>query len=204
MNNKYTLVIDKGGHPIDIIGYEDCFRLLAKGNAIAIDTVPAKGEEFASFNYVFNLGEWFDLPHSAEYIPTSTSTVNVPTPEVITLTGVEKDSIKRKRVQFNKENLLIRDGFLCGYCGCKLTYSSCTIDHVVPRSKGGGTSWGNCVSACRKCNFDKLSHDPVGRWKPTHSLYTPNPQSTQFNEVYKKLTRMPWYPKTWDLYLKNN
>lgn len=202
MKNKYTLLIDKGGQPIDIVGYEDCFRLLAKGNAIAIDTVPAKGEEFATFEYVFNLGDWFDLPHSAEYVPTNTSTVGVPTPEVITLTGVEKDSIKRKKVQFNKENLLIRDGFKCGYCNCTLTYASCTIDHVVPRSKGGGTSWGNCVSACRKCNFDKLSHDPVGKWKPNHKLFTPNPKSTKFNEVQKKLARMPWYPRSWDFYLK--
>ena len=202
MHKRYTLVVDRSGNPIDIVGYEDCFRLLAKGNAIVIDTVPAKGEEYATFKWVKSLDEWFSLPHSDQYIPTSTSTVHVPTPEVIVLTEAEKGDIKRKRVQFNKENLLIRDDFACGYCGTDLSYSTCTIDHVVPRSKGGGTSWENCVSACRKCNFDKLSHDPVGRWKPNHELYEPKAQSRKFNEVYKKIRRMHWYPMSWDYYLK--
>lgn len=57
----------------------------------------------------------------------------------------------RKRVLFN------RDNWQCQYCGINLDYKTITIDHVHPRSKGGGTDWKNCVSACKRCNLKKGS-----------------------------------------------
>jgi 5-methylcytosine-specific restriction endonuclease McrA len=57
------------------------------------------------------------------------------------------------RVAFNKKNILRRDGYTCQYCsrrGEKLT-----VDHVVPRSRGGQTTWTNVVAACLRCNLLK-------------------------------------------------
>lgn len=57
----------------------------------------------------------------------------------------------RKRVLFN------RDRWKCQYCGVDLDLRSITIDHVVPKSRGGQTSWRNCVASCKRCNTVKGS-----------------------------------------------
>ncbi|PTR31965.1 5-methylcytosine-specific restriction endonuclease McrA [Rhodococcus sp. OK519] len=57
----------------------------------------------------------------------------------------------RTRVPMTRAALMHRDRFRCGYCGDKAE----TIDHVVPRSRGGGHSWENCVACCAPCNHRK-------------------------------------------------
>jgi len=58
----------------------------------------------------------------------------------------------QKRVAFTRFNLFLRDEFCCQYCGSK---GDLTFDHVVPRSRGGVTSWENVVAACAPCNLRK-------------------------------------------------
>lgn len=53
----------------------------------------------------------------------------------------------------NRGNILARDRYTCQYCGCKR--GDLTIDHVIPRSRGGGWTWENLVAACQKCNGRK-------------------------------------------------
>jgi 5-methylcytosine-specific restriction endonuclease McrA len=55
----------------------------------------------------------------------------------------------------NKRNLLVRDGFKCQFCGCALSMRSGTIDHVVPRAKGGQHTLTNTVASCKICNNAK-------------------------------------------------
>ena len=62
---------------------------------------------------------------------------------------------KRHGVKFSRFNLLLRDKFICQYCNKKLDLMDLTIDHVLPRSRGGLTSWNNCVCACYVCNSIK-------------------------------------------------
>ncbi len=70
-------------------------------------------------------------------------------PSVVVL----KDYVKpQKRVAFTRFNLFLRDEFCCQYCSSK---GDLTFDHVVPRSKGGVTSWENVVAACSPCNLRK-------------------------------------------------
>lgn len=72
-------------------------------------------------------------------------------PSVIVL----KDFVHlRKRVAFTRFNLFLRDEFRCQYCGAR---GNLTFDHVVPRARGGRTSWSNVVAACTSCNFAKGS-----------------------------------------------
>ena len=72
-------------------------------------------------------------------------------PSVVVL----KDFVKpRKRVAFTRFNLFLRDEFCCQYCGSK---GELTFDHVVPRSRGGVTSWTNVVAACAPCNLRKAN-----------------------------------------------
>lgn len=62
-------------------------------------------------------------------------------------------TLYRSKVPYSKRAVIIRDGFACAYCGA--TPSKLTIDHVIPRSKGGKTSFENCVAACKPCNNKK-------------------------------------------------
>jgi 5-methylcytosine-specific restriction endonuclease McrA len=58
----------------------------------------------------------------------------------------------QKRVAFTRFNLFLRDEFCCQYCSAK---GDLTFDHVLPRSRGGITSWENVVAACSPCNLRK-------------------------------------------------
>ena len=62
-------------------------------------------------------------------------------------------TIYKARVPFSKRNVMVRDGFKCVYCGA--TGVRFTIDHVVPKSKGGKSTFENCVTACKPCNHRK-------------------------------------------------
>jgi 5-methylcytosine-specific restriction endonuclease McrA len=67
----------------------------------------------------------------------------------------------RQRVPaLTRELLLVRDRFACQYCGAEPGASKLTLDHVVPRSRGGVRSWQNIVAACAKCNRSKGSRTP--------------------------------------------
>lgn len=65
--------------------------------------------------------------------------------------------IYRNRVPFTKRNIMIRDNFRCVYCGSN---SDLTLDHVLPASRGGKTTFDNCVTACRSCNNKKGNRTP--------------------------------------------
>ena len=73
-------------------------------------------------------------------------------PAVMRLSNVIR-IIYRTRIPFSKKNVMIRDGFQCVYCGRK--QKKLTIDHIVPKSRGGETSFRNCVACCRRCNAVK-------------------------------------------------
>ena len=78
-------------------------------------------------------------------------TTRIRIPSVVVL----RDYVKpQSRVAFTRFNLFLRDEFACQYCGAK---GELTFDHVVPRARGGITSWENVVAACARCNLRKGS-----------------------------------------------
>jgi len=60
-----------------------------------------------------------------------------------------------RRVAFTRFNVFLRDRFTCQYCGETFASSALTFEHVIPRSRGGQTSWSNIVTACMPCNASK-------------------------------------------------
>ncbi len=79
-------------------------------------------------------------------------------PRVIRLLGY--DRLPRQTVKLNRRNLFARDRNQCQYCGNHFPTSELSIDHVHPRSQGGGDSWTNLVCACVRCNARKGGRTP--------------------------------------------
>jgi 5-methylcytosine-specific restriction endonuclease McrA len=78
-------------------------------------------------------------------------------PSVIAL----KDYVpSARRPAFTRFNVFLRDSFCCQYCGKPFPTHDLTFDHVIPRSRGGRTSWTNVVTACSCCNLRKGSDMP--------------------------------------------
>ncbi len=80
-------------------------------------------------------------------------------PAVIRLLKYVKDG-RRIYVRFSRENVYIRDNYTCQYCGRKFPSSKLTYDHVIPKSRGGETSWTNIVTCCEECNRKKGDRTP--------------------------------------------
>ena len=67
---------------------------------------------------------------------------------------------RRIKLPCSRRGVLARDRETCMYCGVRPSRSYLTVDHVVPRSRGGLTSWDNVVTACRECNHRKGGRTP--------------------------------------------
>jgi 5-methylcytosine-specific restriction endonuclease McrA len=67
---------------------------------------------------------------------------------------------RQRGVRFSRLNILIRDKYSCQYCGGRLQKNAFTLDHVLPLSRGGKTTWENVVACCIKCNSKKKSRTP--------------------------------------------
>lgn len=79
-------------------------------------------------------------------------------PKAIVL--VQYVHIPYKQAAVTKLNVLKRDGYECAYCGQKLGYKAATVDHIIPRCRGGKHIWKNVVIACKKCNNFKDDKTP--------------------------------------------
>lgn len=68
--------------------------------------------------------------------------------------------VRARRTPFSRMNVFIRDAFTCQYCGESKAPIELSMDHVMPRSKGGTTNWENIVAACHPCNQRKAGRTP--------------------------------------------
>jgi 5-methylcytosine-specific restriction endonuclease McrA len=66
----------------------------------------------------------------------------------------------RRQIKFGRRTVYLRDSGRCQYCSAKINLKSFTLDHIVPKSKGGATSWENVVTACMTCNQSKADRTP--------------------------------------------
>ena len=87
---------------------------------------------------------------------------DIPLPKVIRFKSGQPMAKYRGRqvTRFNRDVLYIRDEGKCQYCKKVMTKQQVTVDHVLPRSRGGVTTWENCVVCCSECNTKKGSMTP--------------------------------------------
>ena len=120
-----------------------CFTLLYKGHVRAV--LP----DYTTYAWE----EWCDVPVQTgdDFITTPSMTLRVP--RVIQLLSCERPP--RHDVKFSRHNIYVRDGNRCQYCGKRFQTSELSLDHVVPLSRGGPSTWENVVCACLPCNVRK-------------------------------------------------
>src|SRR5919198_4258193 len=120
--NGRVLVLNSTYEPINVCTTRRAIVLILKGIA--------RAEERHENHY-----------HSARH--------SIPIPSVIRL--IEYVHIPFERKSLSRKNILLRDHNTCQYCRRVLAPTELTLDHVVPRSRGGDSSWDNLVACCRAC-----------------------------------------------------
>ena len=89
--------------------------------------------------------------------------LSVPRPLVVSLNHyVPRHHVRQYTNDSAVANEVIhsRDNYTCQYCGTKVPRKEATVDHILPRSRGGGSTWGNLCTACHKCNNKKGNKTP--------------------------------------------
>jgi 5-methylcytosine-specific restriction endonuclease McrA len=97
-----------------------------------------------------------------------------------------KDYMRVKTgVRFSKSNVYLRDQYQCAYCGTKVNRNTATLDHYIPLSKGGKTTFENILTACSPCNT--LKGNTVGVMRPRYKPYKPG-----YWELVRKRKQLPF------------
>ena len=152
-----VLVLNRLFMAVRVVRARHAFVLLWKhvAEVVSVEDESFNCYDFSSWAEISQLQRQFQ-PASHEWVRTVRFEIAVP--RVIRL--LSYDRIPKTRVRLNRRNLFARDGSRCQYCGRKFKTTELSIDHVVPRSRGGRTVWPNVVCACMKCNVRKGGRTP--------------------------------------------
>lgn len=143
-----VLVLNKNYFPVHITTLKRAFCMLYQGIAKAID------KEYKTFDFK----SWATLSAAThdETIGIVGRVIRVP--RVIVL--ITYDHLPKRGIRFSRLNILLRDKHMCQYCGKRLQRNKLNLDHIIPRSKGGLTTWENVVTSCHDCNRRKGGRTP--------------------------------------------
>jgi 5-methylcytosine-specific restriction endonuclease McrA len=132
MSTQRTLLLSQGYEPIKVISWQRAITLLTLGK---VEVIEEYNDEIRAVSLVIKI------------------------PAVVRLLRAFRRHAKP--VKFSRINIYARDGYKCQYCGTKCAISELTYDHVVPRAKGGRTTWENIVTCCYACNYQKGNRTPA-------------------------------------------
>lgn len=160
--NANVLVLNKFYQAIRVINVRRAFSLLCRelAEVVHIET----DEKGASRWLNLNFESWQELSQiKADFEPDEydwihTVRFQIAVPRIIRLLGYEK--LPRQDVKFNRRNIYARDSSRCQYCGRRFPTTELSLDHVIPRTQGGKTTWDNIVCCCVKCNVKKGGRTP--------------------------------------------
>ncbi len=152
-----VLVLNKLYVAVRVISAKRAFALLARDAAeiIHIESGAYVNYDFESWLEVSELRKQFERE---QHDWVRTVRMDIAVPRIIRLLGY--DRLPSQAVKLNRKNLFARDRNRCQYCGHLFPTSELSIDHVLPRTQGGGDSWENLVCACVKCNARKGGRTP--------------------------------------------
>lgn len=191
-----VLVLNRLFMAVHVISVRRAFCLLCKELAEVVNL------EEGQFN-TYDFETWREVSefraknfHKEEddWVRTSSSQIQVP--RVIRLLGYEK--MPKHTVKFNRRNIFARDNNQCQYCGRKFVTSELSLDHIIPRSQGGQSSWENIVCACVNCNVRKGGRTP----KQAHMSLIRKPEKPKRSPLLNlKLSHKKY--ESWKTFLDN-
>jgi 5-methylcytosine-specific restriction endonuclease McrA len=147
--NSHVLVLNRHYQPVHVTSARRAFTLLYLGAARVVQP------DFSTFDF----SSWADLGAAAEHDVVHTIGRVIRIPRVIVLQMY--DRLPTTRVRFSRLNIYARDDNTCQYCSRQLPRTALNLDHVVPRARGGRTTWENVVCCCVPCNLRKGAKLPV-------------------------------------------
>jgi 5-methylcytosine-specific restriction endonuclease McrA len=146
--NSKVLVLNRSYLPVHVTSVKRAFALLYQGVAKAVD------ERYQTFDF----DSWQALSAEVHHERLGVVGGFVRVPRVLLLTAFER--MPRRHVRFSRFNIFARDGNRCQYCGRRFARSELNLDHVIPRSRGGLSTWENVVCSCHTCNRRKGGRTP--------------------------------------------
>lgn len=181
MLNTSVLVLNRNYQPVHVTSVRRAMALLYQGVAKAID------QEYRLYEFA----HWAELS-AVNHDAITTVSRRIRVPRVVVLSAYEY--LPKGRVRFSRLNIYARDHDTCQYCSRQLPRSELNLDHVVPRSQGGKTSWENVVCSCVPCNLKKGGRTPEQAGlrllhKPIRPRWTP-----LFRGAIRRVTYREWLP----------
>ncbi len=150
-----VLVLNRLWQPVNIVGVQRAFSLLLQDHAQVIYTGDSSFRMMDSASWLAFSEE--EVPENDEaFIQTVRLRIRVP--KVLLLRAYAQLPVQE--VKFTRENLFERDNYRCQYCGNGFDAAQLNLDHVIPRDRGGRSSWENIVTSCIKCNSRKANRLP--------------------------------------------
>lgn len=182
-----VLILNSGWLPVRISHAADALTKMFKGEAKAVD------EDYA----VWDFDSWAELKAKENEPVVHTVTLTIRVPEIIVLAHYSQ--AHGRKIVFSRANIYRRDNWTCCYCGAKPGVRELTIDHVVPRCRGGKSEWTNCVLACTDCNRNKDRKTPQEAgltmlWQPYKPTWSPR-------MVIKKVANTP---ASWEKFVSDS
>jgi 5-methylcytosine-specific restriction endonuclease McrA len=144
-----VLVLNRSYLPVHVTSVRRAFTMLYQGVARVVD------EQYETFDFE----TWRDLAVRAGDDSIGVVGGLIRVPRVILL--IAFDRMPKRHVRFSRINVYARDRSTCQYCGKRFSRSELNLDHVIPRSQGGRTTWENVVCSCVDCNRRKGGRTPA-------------------------------------------
>ncbi len=152
-----VLVLNKLWMAIRVIDARRAFSMVFRELA---EIIHVEDGSYTAYNFM----SWTDLSgaqlsfQAQKYEWVSTVRLRLAVPKVIRLLGY--DRLPRQDVKLNRRNIFARDSATCQYCGKHFPSSELSLDHILPRSQGGQSTWENLVCCCVRCNSKKAGRTP--------------------------------------------
>ena len=151
--NSQVLVLNRLWQAVNICSARRAFSLVYAGHAEIVSSDDANNFSTHDFE------SWRDLSSNApEHEVVTTISFKIRIPRVIVL--LVFDRLPKKEVKFTRHNIFERDKNICQYCGLTYDRKDLNLDHVIPRDRGGPTTWENIVCSCIACNTQKANRTP--------------------------------------------
>ncbi|MCM8533097.1 MAG: HNH endonuclease [Lentisphaeraceae bacterium] len=150
-----SLVLNKAWQPVNTVNVKEAIGKIYSGSAKAL------GKDFATYDFEEWVETWSDLSIIAKvdkHKVINCKTFKIMAPEIIILNEYSGRIVQEAKL--SRRNIFLRDKHTCQYCYKKFPVKQLNIDHIIPRSRDGKTTWENVALSCLPCNTKKAARTP--------------------------------------------